>query len=86
MALPLLRRIGGSLISRLRLIEPDDRLVRIKSWRPRWDEHGPLWPTMLVDLRGGQRMTVQPVWDWERVRLLLGYPERPQPPFDTTPM
>ena len=74
------------LIRFLRLIEPGDSLVRVKSWRPSWDKHGIGWPMMLVDQRGRWRITTMPIWNWERVRLLIGFRERPTGPFDTGPM
>ena len=47
-----------------------DRLVRIKSMWPvvffRPFEF--LWPTMLISSRGCGRMTVQPVWNWPRLK------------------
>jgi len=79
-------KFSERLIRRLKLIEPNEKLIRVKSWWPSYDPHGPAWPLMLVDRRDGRRWTIVPIWDWERVRLLLGYPERPSGPFDTGAM
>lgn len=64
------------LIRFLRLIEPKDKLVRVKSWRPYWDSryHCPLWPTLLVDRHGGCRCTSQPLWDRARWRHVFRLP------------
>lgn len=68
----------------LRLIEPSDKLVRVKSWRPviYWEKRELWWPCLLIDRRGGSRITGWPVWDWPRIRDVLRIPPpKPQPPF-----
>jgi hypothetical protein len=58
-------------------LEDGDRIVRIKSLRPvicrnHWSGRRELlWPTLLVDRRGGRRETSQPVWDRVRFRQLF---------------
>lgn len=52
------------------LLDKDDKLVGVKSWRPSWGRYGIEWPTLLYD-RHGQRINGAPVWDWNRVRGLF---------------
>lgn len=59
------------LIRRLRLIEPRDRLVRVKSWWPHYDGRYWCWPVMLIDQYGYQRCSVAPCWNRNRLRALL---------------
>jgi len=74
------------LIRLLRLIRPEDKLVRVRSWRPYWDtrHHCPLWPTLVIDQRGGSRMIGQPLWDRARWRDVFRIPEKAHPPMRDT--
>lgn len=44
-----------------------DRVVKVKSLRPTWDERAKAvaWPTLLID-QGTRRVTVTPIWDRAR--------------------
>lgn len=68
--------VGEWIIRKLRLIEPKDRLVKIKSWRIGWDSRYrcPTWPTYLVDRHGGGRYTSTPLWDRARWRHVFRLP------------
>ncbi len=70
----------------LRLIQPKDKLVRVKSWRPSWDgrHRCPAWPLMVVDCQGGSRFIGQPLWDRARWRDVFRIPEKPEPPMRGT--
>ena len=58
------------LLHWLKVLQPGDRLVKVKSWMPWWDGKYVCWPTMLVD-RPGTRMTIAPCWNAWQVRALL---------------
>jgi hypothetical protein len=66
-----MKSVWYSWLLRPLLWEEDRVLVKVKSWRPSWGPYGLEWPTMLVDTKGGQRMTVTPVWDSARIKKLL---------------
>ena len=75
--------LGERLVRFLRLIEPKDKLIKVKSWWPEWDSkyHCPLWPCMLYDSASGGRMTGWPLWDRARWRKVLRLPDPPGPPY-----
>ena len=50
------------------LLSDREAFVRLRSLRPSLGPYGPEWPTMLVENRCGQRMTVTPVWNLARLR------------------
>ncbi len=50
------------------LLEPGDKLVKVKSWRVSFGRHGPEWPRLLIDRRGGRRESVTPCWNKGRFR------------------
>lgn len=56
----------GRLLAFLTL-DRDDRLVAVRSWRPRMGKHGLEWPVMLVD-KPSYRRSATPVWDRARLR------------------
>ncbi len=43
-----------------------DRLVKIKSLRPHWDNGMLWWPSLLID-SGGGRSSITLGWNWARV-------------------
>lgn len=43
------------------------QIIRVKSWRPFFGRFGVEWPTLLVDSKHGQRQTITPVWDRNRI-------------------
>ena len=49
------------------LLDPGDKLIKIRSWRIGWGAHGMEWPTLLVD-RQGRRETATPCWTKGRFR------------------
>lgn len=55
-----------------------DRVVKVKSLRPYWDERSKAvgWPTLLID-RGAQRVTVTPIWDRARYAFWRKPEDRP---------
>ena len=54
------------------LLDPNEKIVRIKSWWPSREKHGIEWPVMLIDNRWGRRMTVAPIWDRAMFRFVFG--------------
>lgn len=53
-------------------LEPGDKIVRVKSWRPVWLHGCVEWPCLLIDFRRGNcRATVWPVWNRQRLRDLF---------------
>lgn len=59
------------------VLDEGERIVRVKSWMPVLcrDHRGQLeltWPCLLVDTRGGIRMSMSPVWDRVRFSKLIG--------------
>ena len=53
------------------LLPADEKVIHVKSWKPVWLNGHVEWPCMLIETKGGRRMTVWPVWDWVRVRSLF---------------
>ena len=52
------------------LLEPGDKIVRVKSWKPVWLRGCIEWPCLLVDSRS-QRRTAWPVWGRQRFLCLF---------------
>lgn len=59
----------------LGILEPEDKLVLIKNWLPIIDGFEILWPVLLIDRKGHQRMTIFPLWDWNRVKAFFITPK-----------
>jgi len=67
--------VAERIVRGLRLIEPKDKLIRVKSWWPSPDKYGVAWPLMLVQKHGGPRWTCAPIWNMDRLRALFGRAE-----------
>jgi hypothetical protein len=67
-------------------LQSGERIIRVKSWRPSWGRYGIEWPCLLIDRLDGSRSTAWPVWDWIRIKGLLGFrhEDRFEPAADTT--
>jgi hypothetical protein len=64
-------RLLQLILRNCELINPRDRLVRVKSWIPRFNEKWQMeWPVMLVDCVS-YRAGVVPIWDKVRWYRLL---------------
>jgi hypothetical protein len=50
------------------LLDSNEKLFQVTSWKPTWGRFGIEWPSMLID-RIGHRAHVAPVWDRCRLRL-----------------
>src|SRR5438309_2198152 len=67
---PFKRQFSARFWNRL-LNEDFRRVIRIKSLMPFWCEGQFWWPCLLVDDRGGNRVTVTPGWNWARIRNVI---------------
>jgi len=54
----------------LNCIEPSDKLIKVKSWKPVLTEGHIEWPCLLIDTTS-LRMTISPVWDRSRISNIL---------------
>lgn len=50
------------------LLKKGEKIVKVKSLRPGWGEHGMEWPTLLIDSPGRSRATVSYCWTRGRFR------------------
>lgn len=68
------------LLRKLQILEPTDKLIKVNEWWPPWrdPEKGDFyWPNgICVESRGGQRQTMSPIWERNRIlNLFFGPPE-----------